>query len=187
MTAASLNNHQTMSCAMGKTECDGEPEASWQALLAASAPALPVFQDTAGGPIWDSFGAGHDDLMVYDRAGRLFAWLPSAATVRMSRMKDGIAITGPLSVLDPDLTTSDGFAAVRATVLLAASAVPERCLQTSTTVCAQAGGIGGTLAWLFGLVALGLLFLLGYVLSEDRKRRARLLSKHGDPTESEMG
>ena len=110
-----LNNFQTMRCAMGMPGCEEQPsEALWQAPLAASAPTLPVYQDTDGGPVWDAFGAGHDDLMVYDRRGQLYAWLPSAATARMA------GVQGPIAAFKPDLTTTSGYAAVRGVAILAA-------------------------------------------------------------------
>ena len=77
--AVTLNNYRTMVCAMGKDGCvESPPEASWQALLATPASPLPVFQDVAPGAVWDAFGAGHDDLLVYDCVGRLVDFLCSA-------------------------------------------------------------------------------------------------------------
>ena len=156
--AATLNNYQTMSCAMGMAGCvPNSPEATWQALLASKAPELPVFQDTEGGPVWDAFGAGHDDLMVYDRNGLLFAWLPSAGTVRMSRMAHNVPITGPMASFGPDLTKSDGYAAVRAVAILAASASDARC--------PHIGGDGGSSAagWILVLLAIGVLIVVYYI------------------------
>lgn len=104
-------------CAIGDSDMRLR-EASWQAPLAAAAPPLPVFQDTPAADVWDSgFGGGHDDLLVYDRHGRLFAYLPSAMS------QEHVAIP-------QDLLRTDGVANVRTTLLLAASQPAQRCLQT---------------------------------------------------------
>jgi len=107
---------------MGKASCAEVPsEAQWQALLAANAAPLPVFQDDSQGSVWTAFGAGHDDLLIYDRTGRVFAWLPSPSTVHNTR------VAAPLRAIEQDLLTAEGFASVRNVLLLAAAASPGRC------------------------------------------------------------
>ena len=91
-------------------------EANWQGRMASAAPGLTIWQDTEDANVWDDgFGAAHDDLMIYDREGRLFTWLGSESTL------------GDEEVLDQDLTKPAGYAAVRATIILAARASPQRC------------------------------------------------------------
>eukprot|EP00966_Prymnesium_polylepis_P129528 2995532-Prymnesium_polylepis.1 len=67
--------------------------------------------------------------MIYDHDGRLFTWLGSESTL------------GDAEVLDQDLTKPAGYAAVRASIILAARASPRRCSYEVDS----AGGCG--VAW----------------------------------------
>ena len=164
--AATLNNYKTMACAMGHDDCvESPPEESWQALLATPAAPLPVFQDRAPGVVWDAFGAGHDDLLVYDRAGRVFAWLPSPGTVRMS------GLGPPLSEVKQDLLDAEGVANVRDVLERAIAASPDRCDAAEVTASGAAGSLAAWLAPL--LVVLALVLAVGGGLGWRRLRQRR--------------
>jgi len=137
VSAFTLNYQLPMSCIMTSGNMshmgrcaigDGDMrlhEDRWQAPLAAAAPSLPVFQDTAEADVWGGgFGGGHDDLLVYDRDGRLFAHLPSA-----------MSVAHPL--IEQDLLTTTGFDNVRTSLLLAAVQPTGRCVHSTPSPSAS--------------------------------------------------
>jgi len=144
-------------CAVGDARLKEE---NWQALIANVAPSLSVWQDTEEANMWmDGFGAAHDDLMVYDRGGKLFSWLGSRSTL------------GAAEVLDTDLVEPEGYAAVRATLILAARASPQRCSHVTTLLpwhvaCATHAVEAGTpsMAQPWAAFALLLITVCGYAL-----------------------
>ena len=114
----------------------GLKEDQFQAQLAqmAAEPPRPafVFQDTHDDNVWDEFGGEHDDLFVYDRHGKLFAWLPAdlAANLLVRKYyntsgREGSPIYAP--PYTADLMTKEGRATVRSVAILAALADPNRC------------------------------------------------------------
>ena len=129
---AAVNYHATMACKMDSPKIRKEnpdmppcvrnpPESEWQQLLASRAPGMPTFQDTKEKMIYDEFGGQHDDLFIYDRNGRLFAYLPSTRTAEV--------IGGPSVLLSTtqDVTTHAGYRSVRSLAILAAASHPARC------------------------------------------------------------
>ncbi len=71
-----------------------------QASLTARA-AFPLFQDVPDVGAWDLEGGHKDDFFVYDRAGKLAAYLPNGGT------------------LSTDLSTAEGYQNVKNAVLQA--------------------------------------------------------------------
>lgn len=118
----SVNAILPMACKMKMMHNDtfvcgaqGERDASnWQGLLA-NASDLPILQDTKQVGAWAAFGGGHDDLFIYDSAGVLFTHLKSA---RNRSTMDSTHVA---------LETDAGFLAVKAQLMLAATASSARC------------------------------------------------------------
>lgn len=151
VTAFALNYRLPMSCIMRSGPMAHGPceagdmrlrEANWQAPLASGAPNVSVFQDTQKANAWDdAFGGGHDDLLIYDTEGLLFAWLPSEMTVEK-----------PL--VNQDLLTPIGYEAVRAALVLASQQPRERCQLHSAN--SEAASFGCWVAFGISVVLLAL-------------------------------
>lgn len=60
---------------------------------------FPMFQDMAGADAWTLQGGGKDDFFLYDRAGKLHAYLP------------------PTGSTPTNLSTPEGYAALKAAIL----------------------------------------------------------------------
>ena len=57
-------------------------EKNWQAKLASNLPAyMPILQDLDYLNVWDSFGGQDGDLFVYDKTGRLYAYICTNANI----------------------------------------------------------------------------------------------------------
>ena len=155
---AAVNYHETMACKMDSPKIRKEnpdmppcvrnpPESEWQQLLASRAPGMPTFQDTKEKMIYDEFGGQHDDLFIYDRNGRLFAYLPSTRTAEV--------IGGPSVLLSTtqDVTTHAGYRSVRSLAILAAASHPARCGTSRAMACGShewpvvthVAGLGGSM------------------------------------------
>lgn len=77
---------------------------------------IPVLQDTAKVDFWQQAGGGlmlHDDLLLYDRCGRLFLHLCSEMSCRQM---------GRQMVLQYNTLLPEGYTTLRTAALLAAQA-----------------------------------------------------------------
>jgi len=171
VTAFALNYRRPMACIMrsGPMAAAGPcaegdmrlREANWQAPLASGAPNVSLFQDTAEADVWDgAFGGGHDDLFVYDGAGRLFAWLPSEMTEESP-------------AFNQDLLTPGGYEAVRVALVLASQQPRGRCASLSLKADAASSGCWAAV----GVSAV--LLVLAAVLCWRRSKGLRLSRRAG--------
>ena len=163
---AAINFPRTMACEMAQPGMEmsmpdmpkcvpNPPESDWQYLLAKRAPGMPVLQDTGGGDIYDEFGGQHDDLFVYDRYGKLFAYLPSKMSADV--------IGGPSTMLTQDLLTPEGVASVTTIAVLAASSPLSRCYWPLPIKAAAAGSLvagEGAGRMVNGVAVMGMLLAL---------------------------
>jgi hypothetical protein len=81
---------------------------------------IPVLQDTESADGWSKIGAAHDDILVYDARGKLFAYLCSNHSC--SRQ-----LPPRTELVSQDLLTVEGYASVLAVASLAAQATAARC------------------------------------------------------------
>lgn len=65
---------------------------------------LPIFQDTSYKSVWKTLDAGKDDMMIYDRAGKLVQFIKHKGEV------------------PSDLATPEGYNAVKGALIAAAKA-----------------------------------------------------------------
>lgn len=195
---AAINFPRTMACEMAQPGMEmampdmpacipDPPERDWQHLLAKRAPGMPVMQDTGEGDVYDAFGGQHDDLFVYDRYGKLFAYLPSKMSAD--------AIGGPSTLLSQDLLTPEGVASVTTIAVLAAASPESRCYWP-LPIKAAAGGGGSLVADAGGRaasmahgvpVAGALLALVAFIaarLSKSLAGKHRRTGGGGEPEEA---
>jgi len=123
--AVVINNRDPMSCMMGSCTEEERLYENWQQPLREGAGNLTVIQDGVRNNAWNMFGCGHDDLLVYDKEGRLFRWLPSRGS---AGNVDGYDFD---NFMEQNLMLKEGRDNLERTLRDAAAFDPKRCYDES--------------------------------------------------------
>lgn len=107
---ANLNNAVPIQCVdYGLCDPADITQEDWQDALSKGTPTAPLFQDTKEKDVWNKLlGGTHDDILVYDRFGKVFSYNNKAFP-------------------EQDVANEQGYAAVKQAVLDATKSDTLRC------------------------------------------------------------